>query len=758
MSVLNLGKNFLSWVNKLFKANFVLSLILILGLALRFIGVYPGLFKEGDELLYGQAVYSITHQTLQMEQSTLVYPPLTIWIMILLFLVLFIPATILLYFIKVIFSAFFYNTVLPDFTLRSFNSIFTSQIIGVNGINSMYWGRYITAFFGTSAILLSFYLGKLYFKNTKTALIIAFLVAVNYRLVLNSRLGLPDMYNIFFLLISLITAKLLIKKPTFKNYLIAALTAAALFLVKYQFYGFLIFGLAHLIISFSCKKSWNVKIKKLFSRNFFSALIFSFLLVVISHISYFSSWKEVIALNQYQSLKYGFGLNKLYYYPVFYLYYYGIGVVLSLLGFLGLFYGLYKKEFRESSLLLLPSTIVCIFLYFYFSNGGFFTRNLLPLILVTLVFAALPLNLFIDLTVKKLKINSSLLTVLFSAIILIAVSFNQLRDSLISSYYFAQTSPKVEAKNWIEQNVKGQIIFAIHHSDPEPLAKEVKLYYLPDISQQFSFQELLADNINLALVDTTSVQGAFLWWMLLPLNTDNYFWKKPDELLSEGFYALAYRELLWSHLVRQFTTPWQAPGFNYLIVSGELKNQQLKFNNKNLAENISWNKLTLKSTDQKFLILNEENQPIIKQGQKGTVIPGGLRWQTAAFEIKPNFAYKLSAEILNSAQLDKNKRDGFIRLDFYRDNPLQLLTENREISFVSERVYGESGWHKVKIEEVAPDDAKFATISFQADNREIDFSLRSPIVLESVNKGDRQNDQQTISNDNLFLPNNGGFH
>lgn len=758
MAVLTLGKSFLSRISNFLKLNPLLSLILILGLALRFIGVYPGLFKEGDELLYGQAIYSITHHTLQMEQSTLVYPPLTIWIMILLFLLFFIPATILLFFIKVIFSAIFYNAALPDFTLRSFNSIFNSQIIGINGINAMYWGRYITAFFGTSAILLSFYLGKIYFKDLKIALIISFLAAVNYRLVLNSRLGLPDIYNIFFLLISLITAKLLIGKPTFKNYLFTALAATALFLVKYQFYGFLIFGLAHLVSSFNCQGSLNVRIKKLFTRNFFSSLIFALLFIVISHVSYFSSWKEVIALNQYQSLKYGFGLNKLYYYPISYLYYYGVGVVTSLLGILGLLYGLQKKEFRESSLLLLPPVIVCIFLYFYFSNGGFFTRNLLPLILITLIFAALALNLFIDLIVKKLKINSSLLVVFFSAIILIVVSFNQLRDSLISSYYYAQTSPRVEVKNWIEQNVKGQIIFAIHHSDPEPLAAEVKLFYLPDISQQFSYQELAVDNINLALVDTTSVQGAFLWWMLLPLNTDNHFWKKPDELLSEGFYALAYRELLRSHLVRQFTTPWQAPGFNYLIVSGDLKNQQLRFNNKNLAENISWNKLTLKSTDQKFLILNEENQPTIKEGQKGTVIPGGLRWQTAAFEIKPGFAYKLSAEILNSTQLDKNKRDGFIRLDFYRDNPQQLLTENREISFVSERVYGDSGWHKVNIEEIAPKDAKFATISFQADNREMDFTLKNLSLLENMTVVDWSEKQQTISDTNLFLPNNNGFH
>src|SRR3989339_250613 len=66
-----------------------------------------------------------------------------------------------------------------------YKRIFQLDILGNREINTLFWSRYITAFFGVGVSLLTYFLAKKIFSK-EVGLISMYLVAVNFRQVLNS--------------------------------------------------------------------------------------------------------------------------------------------------------------------------------------------------------------------------------------------------------------------------------------------------------------------------------------------------------------------------------------------------------------------------------------------------------------------------------------------------------------------------------------------------------------------------------------------
>ena len=85
-----------NWIKK----NKILFLLFLLGLTIRLLGTNPGLHAHGDEVMYGQVRNMFLNKTLGMQRQLLGYPPLVAWIMLVSFIVIFIPVSFLILFIK----------------------------------------------------------------------------------------------------------------------------------------------------------------------------------------------------------------------------------------------------------------------------------------------------------------------------------------------------------------------------------------------------------------------------------------------------------------------------------------------------------------------------------------------------------------------------------------------------------------------------------------------------------------------------------
>jgi hypothetical protein len=754
---------FLSRVVKTIKGNFFLIAALAIGFVLRILSTHPGYLYAGDEIMANQAIYMLLNKTLGFSAYWVMgYPPLVAWIMLFFFIVFFIPGTWIIHIISHFqdFVSLFgglYQT--SGSIVLNLNNIFKLEILGKDNINALYWGRYLTALFGTSVIYLT-YLTALNLFNKKVAIISAFLVAVNYRLVLSSHIGFIDMYNVFFLLLSFWSVSLLIKKPDLRHYLLVWLSVALSFLTKYQIYSFFPLILAHFYLSIKNSGcNFRLFLKKVFSKEVVIGGLAALVLVVIFHYYHLLHLEEVVEYNHLEVAKYGFGKNSFDLFPISYLYHQGgIGPLLSIFSLGGILLGLVKRKSVMSSLVLLSPVPMIAYLYFYYTSGGFYTRNVIVLIPIFLIFSSVFLIKLLGLILKQKHLFLKLLGLLFLSL---AVFFS-FKDSLINSFILASTysrqSPESLAQKWIEENIKGNVFFGVDNYRLIPSDQSVRSIKLPTPKTAFSYRELLAEKFDFVEMNVSMIHSYFLfWWMKQPWPTSVKFWERPDDLLAQNYELLAVRELMWEHGQKAFLTTWQAPGNNFAVfkIDKEKLCGDSTFKEKADIDSLSWDPLYFLPGNKMAFRKDELLKPVIK-GEK--TLPGVIRWGSSPLAVKQNHCYQVVGKIDIKDDLPKTNRSGFLRIDFYREVPKVSLTVRSFVSFLSERVYGEAGSHSAAIQVIAPSEARYATIGFQADGPSTDQTLLDLKVLESNKPVDKPEPKHLfLKDENILLYNIDGI-
>jgi len=284
----------------------VLVCILILAGLLRFIGIYPGYsqYHTDEPIIYQNAVSlvkNVNYQSLRFDYGLL-------------------PSLINAFFYKVVFIPFswgkFYFQNAGDiftgfirFPLGKdvYERVFQLEIFGSQDLNALFWSRYVTALFSLGVVFLTYLLGKKVFSN-KVGLIAALLVSINFKSVQNAHIGLPDTYNVFFLLLSTLFAFKLMTKPTGKNYILAGVFAGLSLGVKYQVFYLLPLFTAHIIgVIYEKKNRW----KKLFNPYFFIALVLAIVLFVLINPQFLFQWQKTSQLLIDIASKYGMGIKKI---------------------------------------------------------------------------------------------------------------------------------------------------------------------------------------------------------------------------------------------------------------------------------------------------------------------------------------------------------------------------------------------------------------------------------------------------------------
>lgn len=724
----------------LIKKNRYLVFILILACLLRFGGIYPSYPPEHtDEGGYSSAYSMIISG--KLDPTRYDYPSGVAIIQFILFKVIFIPISWLIFYLKDLNNLKLITS--PEARYLAFHL----NILGEGGSNALFWGRYITAFFGVGVVALTYLLTNRVFGKF-SALISALFVAINFREVLNSHIGLPDIFNAFFLLLALISCLRLLENPSRKNYLLTGVAHALYFSIKFQVFAFLPFLIIHTycIWKKSGKKLKNFLISYINKNLLLSLLTFLFLILLINpyHLINFAKFKEI---QDYQLSKYAAGTYRLNLFSYSYLYQFGLGQILSILVILGIIIGFIKHFFK--SLLIFSSIASFMFVFTYYSQGGFYTRNFVTVIPLLLFFAGLP---FLELKIalgKFLKKNKKGPFAALVIVILIGlVSWSNLEKSIKITQEYAQPWNKSLLSSWIEKNIANNSSVSSHPSIS--LNSGIKRFIL-ETDQSFSIDEFKeVGNEDYAIVNFMWATSSFYWWM-----SEN-LWSKPIDILEYSYPAIALREMSDSSIF-SVLNPWEAPEFDYMVV----KIPEFKVSKKEQVVIYSFEEGTEGWGKSGKFWKKEDNLGWEKGSlsilEKDPGLPS-IRWSSPTIEVSDWSGYVIDFKTRSDSSLPSVKA-GFIYASFYQTKEDALNSKNRVGVRVSSRTSTPNLWLDKSLVGSVPPGAKYMTIGFLGYDAaksisKLDFLKVSRAEVEIDYKGSTI--QPININQNNLFPNSHG--
>lgn len=692
--------------------NKILSLILALATLLRFIGIYPGyhIYHSDEGMSYSSAIEMI--RNLNFDPGRYDYPSLIPIIHAFLYVFLFIPVFVIK---TMIFS--------PEDLPSKYNNVIElwQQIVIQNQQTVvLFWGRYVTAFFGVLVVAMTYYVAKFYFKDKRIGLVAAFLTAVNFRQVLNSHLGLPDIYNAFFLLFSLLCIEFLMERATLKRYLAAAASIALYFSTKAQIFTIPVFLLIHVVSSWKESKGPLEFIKKIFSKKFLvSVAIIPVIILLINHY-HLVRFDKFEAVNSYNLLKYKVGTKVFNFFPLSYLYHVGIGQLISISIVLGMFLSL-RKYFLKSLILLSP-VLLFMFIFLYYTGGGYYTRNFVTITPLLLIFAAFFIVWSQEFMAKRFEFRGLVNIVIL--IISVIIAFPNLQNSFISSYAYTSKWEFEKARDFASIHIPEKATIVSHPWDQYPRDKNLKIIPL-EPNAVYSLAEMQEEGAEFGFINMDWLTLASYWWMNRSTKESLEFWEKPNSILANTYSAVAAQEL--AHFsIAKFVKPWQAPDMNFLIVQipniqtieKSDRKEKVSFSFDNQSQFDDWHLITALG----------ENRKIVFDGNIGKTNPGSIKIErgihrfpvfmamSPAISVSNNKAYLIEGWIKNSDLQSIKERDGVIRVEFYQSDPSFNLKNRSLYGSLSSRVFGEPGWHKKEILLFPPTDARFMTVSVQVNN------------------------------------------
>jgi 4-amino-4-deoxy-L-arabinose transferase-like glycosyltransferase len=621
----------------------ILLVVLIFAAMLRVIGVYPGYHpNHSDEVnIYSQAVNIL--KTGSLDELRFEYPPLPAYINFLSFKYIFIPISWERFYLENL-GQVFDGTLPLKLTPLAYNSMLQLKILGDRDINAMFWARTVTAIIGVGIVFLIFKIGEDLF-DSKAGLISAFLVAINYRQVLNSHFGLPDVYNAFFLALAFYMIVRVWKKPDFKNYILASVACGLAFATKYQFFSFIPFFIVHIFIT-NEKNGFRNKFKFLLNPRSLSVpfiIVLAFMILNPYFFIHLDVAREQLA---YAALKYRFGKNFLDFYPLSYLFNYGIGRLTSILILFGVSLTLFKN-FKKGFLLL--STIIPVFYYLIFmTGGGFYTRNFVTITPLVLIFAGYFMS-------KMLNLKFKYLGYFVFIVLILSTAFENLNKDFILLDNYTKSWNQDIFKSWIENNISNDSKIAAHSSVPLPDSYRGRLDY--DFYPAFSIDEFIEEGAKYAIANYEWETNDFYWWMTQDTRRSLQNWIKPTSILKETYPGMALTELQ-DFGIYSLVKPAFAPDANYLVS----KIPQYQISNANLIKEFDFKGGKNDWTSVSDSSFYENGNLIIK---KGGTPDSYTRWISPEVKINTS-GFKIEYKIETIENV--SKREGFLFVKFYKNN------------------------------------------------------------------------------------------
>lgn len=717
---------YLVYTRQVIGRNKILALVLTLALFLRIGGIIPGYspFHSDEGISYSQGAAIISERSLDPQHGygfRYNYPIVVPLVNAIAYLIFFIPAntliSILLIILELLLKGLNINTLnlVNNDDLRSLSTF----IFGLNNIKALYWARILTALFGTGVVYLVYETAKKLF-NFQIALVAAFFVAVNYRQVLNSHIGLPDIYNAFFLLLALLSIINFWKKQNLANCLKMSLAISVYFSTKLQ-----LFALPPLFIVLMLTLIKNRK--KLFLIPFVVSFVLFCLLfnsILLMH------FKEAMDQIGYTALKYRYGAMMLDFYPLSYLYHIGIGQALSVLFIVGVVLSL--AFFPISSVILLSIIIPFFVTMIYLTGGGFYTRNFVTITPLVLLFSAVPVYYLYVLFNENYQKISKIIIV----ICILLVSFSNLKSSFIIVKEYSKQWNFQIVKDWINKNIPENEIVYTH---PEVLLPNKKFKVIFGSNpEDYSLATLREKKAQWAIVDLDYLNRSLLWWMSQNTRTSLRLWNRPDLVLLNDPITKIVSELK-NYVVFEELNPWEAPESNFMIIKVppilsvtdsdkmDLIYQEPFDKYSWYAENDGFGNITNFSWDQ--------TKGFGKPGSLKVGVNSGLyfsqRFISPILPINKYKSIKISGMISSSEKITEKNKGCFLGIDFLDVNHGYLS------SSLSGYFLGKD-WERLEIISPVPVKAGFIRIFFQPFSLNFSSYWLDDVFVSGLAKADPQ--------------------
>lgn len=670
--------------------------IVSVALMLRLIGIFPGYSPThpDEPMSYSSAAEMILNGDLNPGRFD--YPSGVPLLHLIFFNSFILPAMLLKIFI------IHPEGLILNFISLKFINDFSNEIFGIGYINALFWSRTLTAVLGIVSVYFVYLTGRRLF-NTSVGLASAFFLAVNYRHVLSSHLALSDIPNSFFAILAFYASSLLLENNTRKRYIFAGVTVALSLSMKYQIFA--LFPLLFVQLMWIIKKG---NIKEAFNKNFLLSLFLIPLIFTVLNPYLLLNLKTAIPIIQYVGVRYGSGISKFNFHPVYYLFYFGIGGVAFLAIILGFLVGLYKSFTK--SLFILCYITPFLYMFLYYMSGGSFTRNFTTVI----PFFSLFFGLFVAFILEKLKIKSA---ILFAGILL-ALNFPSALNSITLVYNFSKSWNRNVLQKWVDINIPENSIVRvgginINYNTDKPL-KLIAWNH----AELNSISELQGKKDEFAIINTDWYQLYTFWFGSTPvrelLRSDGI----PYDKLKASYYGLALSEFK-NYTVYEVYKPWQSPDNNYLV----LKIPERPKNKGTLIKEFNFDK-DLENWKYYDFSFNKGKSDMLWNNQNGKTKEGSIelnaingngensRFSSPFIKIKPGQTYSIEGYI-KPEKILSNQRDGFLRIDFFENS--NYVRSQSLFTAISGRVYG-NDWIKKEVAAKAPKNANYLTVGVQRSN------------------------------------------
>lgn len=664
----------------------ILILILLLSLLLRIVGVYPGYHpNHADEVNFQSQTVNIL-KTGSLEELRYEYPPLPAYINFISAKFIFIPLSWIRFYVENIQKVV--DGIIPLHPDKlTYNKMFQDSILGEREINVLFWVRTTTALIGVGIVFLTFKIANELFDE-KTALISAFFVGINYRQVINSHFGLPDIYNAFFLSFAFWMIVKLWKKPDFKNYVFAAIACGLSFSTKYQFFSFIPFALVHLYIVVE-KKNLRERIKTLFSPSIFIVPIIIALIFLVSDPYFFVRFETAKAELTYAALKYRIGKNFLDFYPISYLFHYGIGQVTSILILLGS--PVIILRYFKRSLLIFSILMPFLYIMIYATGGGFYTRNFITITPLILIIA----GVFIE-SILNLKFKYGAYALIL--VLLVLAGYENLnKDYVVISNYTKQWN-QFAIFDWVKNNIPKGSTIAAHSSVPLPDYYFNRVDY--DTYPAFSMDEFKEETANYAISNFEWATNDFYWWMTQNTANSLKYWDKPVDLLVQNYKAMALLEME-DFAVKSFVKPGLAPEANFLVS----KLPSYLVNNKKLIKEFDfrkgtdgWNRIGSNTS-------NKDDSLLLTKGGTGDSYD---RWESPKIYLDTK-GIEVDYRIKTSDDIDQ-RREGYVFILFFDNKDRQIGVRLSKRNAIFDK------WVDEKLISIVPANTTYFKVGLQVYN------------------------------------------
>jgi len=672
---------------KIIRENKVLLFILVLSAYLRFSGVNPGFptYHSDEGITYSAAVSMIKNENLDPLRYD--YPSLVPLINYFLIKYLFIPVRWVGYYFEHLGQIIdgFIRVPLGDV---EYKRIFNLEILGNRGVNALFWSRYITGLFGLGSVYLTYRAAKKLF-NFRAGLLAALFVAINYRQVLNSHFGLPDIYNAFFLLLAFIGAINIYNKPNRNNYLLASIAAGLSLSVKFQVFSFLPLMLVHTCLALK-RSTVKEKLRYLFRTEAFLVPTVSIFVFLLLNPYIFINWEETVAWLSSVSRKYRTGRMTFDFFPYSYLYHIGVGKVTSLMVILGIAIGLIRNR-RKEILLLLSLMLPFFFVLTYYTGGGFYTRNFVtitPFLLIPAGYAAYSI----------LKSKMKIVVIVGFALLTFLVRENLSKSLVVVQAYSQEWNVEIISE-WILSNIDSESNVAAHSSVPLPPGIKRLAY---DFKPAFSIMEFEEMGADYAVMSMDWATDHFYGWMTQNTKKSLEYWDKPIGLLEMTYPAMAIREFT-DYAIFSVLNPWEAPDSGFIVAQIpklEVVGKTLKNNFDFETSDITWERYGSKT------LLNNANGLLNIEAGSSQV----SGWISSPIELEGD-GYVVEGAIKSSNT--SGLRDGYLFVEFYDSFENAVSQDSRLAVRLSRRAVKQNTFEKAVVKGLLPENAKFMRIGFQ---------------------------------------------